>query len=42
MIAVNTDLEIWLTPSLIITQGVKKCKIWPLMRCGFETKQRIS
>ena len=25
MIALNTDLEIWPTPPLIFTQGVKKC-----------------
>ena len=40
MIALNINLEIWPTPPLIFTQGVKKCKIWPLRRCGFETKQR--
>ena len=39
MIALNIDLEIWPTPPLIFTQGVKKCKIWPF-RCGFESKQR--
>ena len=37
MIALNIDLEIWPTPPLIFTQGVKKCKNWPLRRCGFET-----
>ena len=42
MIALNTDLEIWPTPPLIFTQWVKKCKNWPLRRCGFETKQRIA
>ena len=42
MIALNTDLEIGQTPPLIFTQGVKKCKIWPLRRCGFERKQRIA
>ena len=42
MIALNTDVEIWPIPSLIFTQGVKKCKIWHLRRCGFETKQRIA
>ena len=39
MIAVNIDLEIWPTPPLIFTQGVKKCKNLPFRRCGFETKQ---
>jgi len=38
MIALSTDLEIW--PTLLV--GVKKCKIWPLRRCGFEAKQRIA
>ena len=42
MIALNIDLEIWPTPPHIFTQGVKKCKNWPLRRCGFETKQRIA
>ena len=42
MFALNTDLEIWPTPPLIFTQGVKKCKIWPLRRCGFESKHRIA
>jgi len=42
MIALTIDLEIWPTPPLIFTQGVKKCKNWPLKRCGFETKQRIA
>ena len=42
MNALNTDLEIWPTPPLIFTQGVKKCKIWPVRRCVFETKQRIA
>ena len=42
MIALNTDLETWQIPPLIFTQSVKKCKIWPLRRCGFETKQRIA
>jgi len=42
MIDLNIDLEIWPTPPLIFTHGVKKCKIWPLRRCGFETKQRIA
>ena len=42
MIALNIDLEIWPTPPLIFTQGVKKCKNWPLRRPGFETKQRIA
>ena len=41
MMALNTDLEIWPTPPLIFTVGVKKCKIWPFRRCGFETKQHI-
>ena len=42
MIALNNDLEIWPTSPLIFTQGVKMCKIWPFMHCGFETKQRIA
>jgi len=42
MIALNTDLEIRPTPPLIYTQDVKKCKIKPFRRCGFETKQRIA
>ena len=41
MIALYTDLEIWPTPPLIFTQG-QKVQIWPLRRCGFETKQRIA
>ena len=39
MIALNIDLEIWPTPPLIFTQGIKN---WPLRRRGFETKQRIA
>jgi len=42
MIALNIDLEIWPTPPLIFSQGVKKCKIWHLRRCGFATKQHIA
>ena len=42
MIALNTELEIWPTPPLIFTQGVKKCKNWPLRRCGVETQQHIA
>ena len=42
MIALNTDLEICPTPPLIFTEGVKKCKIWPLMHIALETKQRIA
>ena len=38
MIALNIDLEIWPTPALIFTQGVKKCKNWHLRRCGFENE----
>ena len=26
----------------MITVGVKKCKNWPLTRCGFQAKQRMS
>ena len=42
MIALNMNLETWPTTPLIFTPGVKKCKVWPLRRCGFETKQRIA
>ena len=42
MIALNNDLDISPNHPLIFTVGVKKCKIWPLRRCGFETKQRIA
>ena len=42
MIAVSIYFEIWPTSPLIFTVGVKKCKLWPLRRCGFETKQRIA
>jgi len=38
----STDVEIWRSPPLIFTVGGKKCKIWPFMRCSFETKQRIA
>ena len=42
MIALNIDFEIWPTPPLIFTQGVKKCKIWHFRRFGFEMKQHIA
>ena len=44
MIALTIDLEIWPTPPLIFTLGVKKCKIWPIETLWFrnEATYRLS
>ena len=41
MIALNTDLEIWPTPPLVFTQGVK-VQNFAFETLWFETKQRIA
>ena len=44
MIALNIDLEIWPTPPLIFTQGVKKCKTFAFETMWFrnEATYRLS
>jgi len=41
MIALNIDSEILTIPPLIFTEGLKKCKIWPLRASDFEKEQHI-